>query len=76
MATPGSAPGQPVVPWLKVALQLLALVWFSLRLKSATLFMFGALWFGYRVLTRKYGWPGFLVSMFIIAVVSLIVRSV
>lgn len=73
-ATPGSSPSKLTVPWGKVALQLLVLIWFSVRLKSSTLFMLGALWFGYRVLTRKFGWPGFLVSMFIIAVILLIAR--
>jgi RNA-directed DNA polymerase len=75
-ARPGDTPQPPQLPvkWGTVALQLLFVLYFSVRMKSSLVFMLGAIWLGYRMLQRKFGWPGFVLPMLVIMAIAAIVR--
>ena len=72
---PGAG-GVPPTPaqWLAVALQFLFVVYFAMRTRSAVVFMLGTCWLGYRLVTRRHGWLGFLLPLVVAGALVLWLR--
>jgi len=65
---------QPPVPWLSFAIQVFVMIRIAVGLKSALVFMLGAFWLGYSLMSRKLGWPRFLLAMLAIGLLGAFLR--
>jgi retron-type reverse transcriptase len=70
-AGPGTgAPPQRPIQWWRFALQVVIMVRIAVGLKSPLVFMLGMLWLGHSLMSRRLGWPRFLVAMFAIGLLG------
>lgn len=74
--SPEASEGSPVrIPWLTVALQFICMLYVAMRFRSALVFMVGTCWLGYRLMTRRFGWPSFVLPLLAFAVMTLLLKG-
>lgn len=68
--------GSPArIPWLTIALQFICMLYVAMRFRSALVFMVGTCWLGYRLMTRRFGWPSFVLPLLAFAVMTLLLKG-
>lgn len=72
-AQQGPATSAPM-RWRTALFQLLFMLFLAIRHHSALFFMLGALWLGYRVMRRQFGWGWYTLGLLAIGVLSLILH--
>lgn len=73
---PGAG-GLPPTPtqWLAVVLQFIFVVFLAAKTRSALVFALGTCWLGFRLMTRRFGWLGFLLPLAIAAALAVALQG-